>query len=207
MASDEAIYPTTGISDNEDQANSIAFQNGNGKPQHLSADREILGDHVSPSASSTEPPNELTSLPYDIFHLILTHSSLCSMTCFGLTNKLFYTYLKIIHPAPIPLSSTVEYIPPRPHPVNYTCWMSGIFAADNYAQNCIRGPRKLGALLRDWMGSKYRLWYFYTTFVFLPIEEYGLPTATKFPEKIKALKEKYKVQHENTSVWVGGVGG
>jgi len=197
MASDEAIYSTTDISDNEDQAISIAFQNGNSKPQHLSTDREILEDHVSPSASSTKPPNELTSLPYAIFHLILTHSSLCSMACFGLTNKLFYTYLKIIHPAPIPLSSTVEYIPPRAYPVNYTCWMSGIFAADNYGQNCIRGPRKLGPLLRDWMGSKYRLWYFYTIFLFLPIEEYGLPTATKFPEKIKALKEKYKVQHES----------
>ena len=33
--------------------------------------------------------------------------------------------------------------------------------------------------------------------MFLPIAEYGLPTATEFPEKIKALKEKYRIQHES----------
>ncbi|KAL2062729.1 hypothetical protein VTL71DRAFT_5801 [Oculimacula yallundae] len=141
------------------------------------------------NGAETNTLTELKWLPYDIFCHIASQSSLCSMTCFGLTNKAFYKYLKAMHPDSISLSSRSEQTK-RSTKTRYSRHEDEFGAVPKLVLGSTDGPRKLGALLRGWIGPKYQLWSFYGRSVFLNIETYGTVTGER-SEKVQELRQEY----------------
>ncbi|CZT53050.1 uncharacterized protein RSE6_14484 [Rhynchosporium secalis] len=147
----------------------------------------------TPNEDETKASPKLCWLPYDIFCHIASQSSICSMTCFGLTNKLFYKHLKLIHPKAIPLFSRSERT--KYHNLHYSCLKNDLNVGRSVPLGSIGGLKRLGALLKGWMGPKYRMWTFHGHTVFLDTETYGTVTGPR-SEKVDELRRVYQELQE-----------